>query len=144
MTQCVEGQMSMFDLGLLCGRTYPAPSQATKEQTSGQCSKPLPKWLGEQTYMFLCLKKESGSGQDASWGMAGALRGGNMMLNTGELPSEERGSILSQILQANAPEKYYLSAKACAGILRRAMKRGKSLPPMLWEALTEVVLMDRL
>jgi hypothetical protein len=46
---------------------------------------------------------------------------------------------LSQILEANAPEKYYLSPKACAGILRRAEKRGKELPPMLKEALEEVV-----
>jgi hypothetical protein len=40
----------------------------------------------------------------------------------------------------NAPEKYSLSAKACRGILRRAEKRGKELPDMLREALTEVVL----
>jgi hypothetical protein len=62
-----------------------------------------------------------------------------MMLNTGECPSAENASTLSQILQANAPEKYYLSAKACAGILRRAEKRGKELPGMLREALEEVV-----
>jgi hypothetical protein len=29
------------------------------------------------------------------------------------------------------PEKYYLSATACRGILRRAEKRGKALPPLL-------------
>jgi DNA (cytosine-5)-methyltransferase 1 len=29
------------------------------------------------------------------------------------------------------PEKYYLSATACRGILRRAEKRGKVLPPLL-------------
>lgn len=33
------------------------------------------------------------------------------------------------------PQKYYLSAKACAGILRRAEKRGKVLPPALHTAL---------
>jgi hypothetical protein len=42
---------------------------------------------------------------------------------------------LSAILQADAPEKYFLSKKACEGILRRAAKRGKQLPPMLTEAL---------
>lgn len=62
-----------------------------------------------------------------------------MTLNTGECPSVARESTLSQILQANAPRKYYLSAKACAGILRRAEKRGKELPPMLREALEEAV-----
>ena len=65
-----------------------------------------------------------------------------MMLNTGESPSGARESTLSQILQANVPEKYFLSAKACAGILRRAEKRGKELPTMLKEALEEVVNMS--
>ena len=32
-----------------------------------------------------------------------------------------------------------MSAKACQGILRRAEKRGKELPPMLMEALEEAV-----
>jgi hypothetical protein len=38
-------------------------------------------------------------------------------------------------LEAQAPAKYSLSKKACEGILRRAAKRGKTLPPMLKEAL---------
>jgi DNA (cytosine-5)-methyltransferase 1 len=38
-------------------------------------------------------------------------------------------------LEEQAPEKYCLSRKACEGILRRAAKRGKALPPMLKEAL---------
>ena len=62
-----------------------------------------------------------------------------MTLNTGESPNAVRESTLSQILQANAPEKYSLSPKACAGIIRRAEKRGKELPDMLKEALMEVV-----
>lgn len=62
-----------------------------------------------------------------------------MTLNFGESPSVERESTLSQILEANAPEKYYLSARACQGILRRAEKRGKELPTMLKEALEEVI-----
>ena len=65
-----------------------------------------------------------------------------MTLNFGESPSAVRESTLSQILEANAPEKYYLSAKACAGILRRAERRGKELPQMLKEALEEVIALD--
>jgi DNA (cytosine-5)-methyltransferase 1 len=41
-------------------------------------------------------------------------------------------------LEANAPSKYWLSPKACAGILRRADKRGKDLPPALATALQQV------
>ena len=45
---------------------------------------------------------------------------------------------LSQILQSNATARYYLSQKACAGILRRAEKRGKELPTALRQALQAV------
>lgn len=46
---------------------------------------------------------------------------------------------LSDILETgDIQEKYYLSPKACAGILRRAERRGKALPPALREALTAV------
>jgi len=42
---------------------------------------------------------------------------------------------LSSILQANVPEKYYLTSRACEGILRRAASRGKKLPDVLRMAL---------
>ena len=58
--------------------------------------------------------------------------------NFGESPNVAVESTLSQILEDNVPEKYYLSAKACEGILRRAERRGKELPPMLREALLQV------
>ena len=66
-----------------------------------------------------------------------------LMLNTGESPNVVVASTLSQILVANAPEKYYLSAKACEGILRRAERRGKQLPPMLKEALEQMIERER-
>jgi len=49
---------------------------------------------------------------------------------------------LSDILEGSGtvPQRYFLSARACAGILRRAEKRGKSLPPSLHAALEAVAL----
>ncbi|NDD03621.1 MAG: hypothetical protein EB078_01835 [Proteobacteria bacterium] len=35
----------------------------------------------------------------------------------------------------DVPQRYYLSAKACSGILRRAERRGKELPAQLRQAL---------
>ena len=61
------------------------------------------------------------------------------MLNIGESPNVDAVSTLSQILEVNAPRKYYLSAKACEGILRRAERRGKQLPPMLKEPLEQMI-----
>ena len=57
------------------------------------------------------------------------------MRNTGVSPREGRASSLSAILEDSPPRKYYLSRKACLGILRRARERGKPLPPQLEAAL---------
>ena len=56
-------------------------------------------------------------------------------------PSLKDGGVssLSDVLETGAvPQRYYLSAKACRGILRRAEKRGKALPPSLAAALQAV------
>jgi hypothetical protein len=46
---------------------------------------------------------------------------------------------LSDILETgDVPQRYFLSAKACLGILRRAAKRGKELPQLLHRALQQV------
>ena len=124
----------------LFGRTCPEPIQATKERTSGQSSRrSAPSKM--KPPMFLDLRQVSGILPVPSWEMDGVSLGEHSTLNFGECPSVARESTLSQILEANAPEKYYLSKKACEGILRRAERRGKVLPEMLREALEEVVLM---
>ena len=76
---------------------------------------------------------------EPSWETGFPSHGEQWMLNTGEYPNVVVESTLSSILEANAPEKYYLSAKACEGILRRAERRGKELPPMLKAALEQMI-----
>ena len=71
----------------------------------------------------------------AYWEMGGPLLGEYTMRSFGEYPSEEKESHLLQILEEQAPAKYYLSAKACQGILRRAKEKGKTLPTPLYMAL---------
>jgi len=60
-----------------------------------------------------------------------------LTLNSGEFPNEENASTLSQILQVGVPSTYFLSPKACLGILRRASARGKELPEVLRIALEQ-------
>lgn len=67
------------------------------------------------------------------------MLGDSSTLNIGESPSVESESLLSQILEANAPLKYYLSERACQGILTRASRRGKKLPDLLQTALLEMI-----
>lgn len=79
------------------------------------------------------------------WQPAGKLRvgaafslgvGGASTLNTGPAPpSGDAGCSLSRILQDNPPRKYYLTRRACLGILRRATERVKPLPSQLHAAL---------
>ena len=133
----MEHQISIQDL--LCGRTFPEHSAVTEEQTSKPSCKPSVMSAKKDSFLFLNLKGDGGNLLGASWEMVSALPGECMTLNFGEYPSEERESTLSQILDLNAPDKYSLSQKACAGILRRAEKRGKTLPDMLRDALMEVI-----
>lgn len=71
--------------------------------------------------------------------MDGPWLGDSSTLNIGECPREESVSLLSWILQVDVPEKYYLSAKACRGILTRASRRGKKLQELLETALLEMI-----
>jgi hypothetical protein len=63
--------------------------------------------------------------------------------NTSEAPLELIPSKLYDILEVDAGKKYHLSATACEGILRRAERRGKELPPMLKEALVQMIERER-
>lgn len=69
----------------------------------------------------------------------GLWRGDSWTVNISEWPSVESVSLLSSTLEVNAPERYYLSARACQGILTRASKRGKKLPDLLQTALLEMI-----
>lgn len=84
--------------------------------------------------LFLYLKRD-GLQADASWVTDGALLGVYSMHSFGECPNDGVESHLSQILEATPHPKYYLSARACLGILNRAARRGKDLPEALKKAL---------
>lgn len=120
-------QLSLF------GRTYPELFQVTTERILEPCLKK------SQTPIFQCLQVENGQPQE--WLEGGRLTqlGESLTLNIGEYPSVENESTLSEILEDNVPEKYYLSPKACLGILRRAKNKGRKLPDNLRIALEQKV-----
>lgn len=133
MTERLEGQMSIFDLDTWSGKTCQEPLAATKVKISAPS---LKKSQGSQKKMPLFLDmRKSGRGAEPSWEMGGPLPGAYTMRSFGEYPKEENVSRLSQILEENPHPKYFLSAKACSGILNRAERRGKELPPELKKAL---------
>jgi hypothetical protein len=74
------------------------------------------------------------SGAWGSSGTGGPI--GSWTLSFSESPRDAVECLLSDVLEASdVPDRFYLSPKACAGILRRAAKRGKTLPTMLATAL---------
>lgn len=142
-------QLSLF------GKTCPGLSVPTEEKISEPCWKSLPAW-DNQTLQFLDLRVGGADGAklEQSPETDGAWLGDSLTLNTGEKPSmtavqevcsalgphsAAKESLLSQILEVNVPQKYYLSARACQGIMMRASRRGKKLPDLLQTALLEMI-----
>ena len=128
-------QVSMFDPGLQRGKTSPARSPPTKARTSGVSWKKRSE-LVYRAFMFLKVIPGAGNilGQPY-WELLAPFVGESLTLNTGVSPRVARGSSLWRILEPHPHRRYFLSRKACLGILRRARRRGKVLPDTLREAL---------
>lgn len=137
MTDQMDGQVTWSDLVLWSGKTCPERSAATKGKTSRQSSKRLSASQSRKPPILKRLKKVGtpGGATTMKWEDDGVWLGECMTRNTGESPNVAVVSRLSQILEETPPAKYSLSAKACQGILRRAERRGKDLPPTLKAAL---------
>ncbi len=103
-----------FDPVGLSSRMFPDFSVQTKAETLRKCSA-------------------------FSWSNAGM--GFNGVCSTAaisESPSAAVECSLSDVLESRAPQRFFLSPRAAAGILRRAEKRGRTLPNRLLDALEKV------
>lgn len=125
---------------LQSGKMLEEHSPQTTEKTSDVSWKNL-HTSSKQTLQFLNLreKAENGLNQAQFPVMDGLWHGDSSMLNIGKCPNVVKESRLSWILEDNVPQKYYLSARACQGILTRASRRGKPLPDILRQALLDVI-----
>ena len=130
----MDGQVSLFDPALLCGKTSSAPSPAERARTSGRSLR-RSSGLKNHTFMLLDLRKDAGNILGPYWAIDPHWLGPPGTLNTSECPRPVAGSSLSQILLDTVPSRYYLSRKACLGILKCTEKRKKPLPPELETAL---------
>ncbi len=108
---CFLGGLSGFNGELL-------PPRAEREDESG----------GQALVVCLDPKEQS--------------RGDSSMPNISEFPNAAAVCSLSRVLETGQiPSRFFLSSTACAGILRRAEKRGRTLPKQLREALERVAQM---
>ena len=132
-----DEQVSMFAPDSCAGKMSPAHSPAgSKREMTSESSWRKRSELVYQEFMFLKITLGDGDilGQPY-WEILSPYVGESSTLNTGVCPRVVRGSSLWQILEPHPQRKYYLSRKACLGILRRARKRGKELPATLKLAL---------
>ena len=135
-TKNVDGQVSLFAPDSPCGRTCPehTPAASRPARTSSRSSR-RSSALRNRTFMLLDLRPGAGGLLGPYWEYDPAWLGPPGRLNTSECPKGAVDASLSQILLDTVPSRYYLSRRACLGILRRAGERGKPLPPQLEQAL---------
>src|SRR3990167_9913848 len=95
-------------------------------------------WYGrtspESSRSMTASRLEASSGHWGNSGMGSPTE--CLTRSTSEFPSGAVACSLSDILETgDLPRRYFLSATACRGILRRAERRGKELPTSLHRAL---------
>ena len=130
-------QESLFGPDSWCGKMCQKPLAQTKATTSGPSSKKQSASQSRTRPTFHYHTKGSGLWLIAGWGTAGPSPTEFSTASFGASPSAAVESRLSQILEDTPHLKYSLSAKACAGILRRAERRKKKLPEELETALVK-------
>lgn len=115
------------------GKTSLAHCPPTKEQTS-------PPSCGNSQECKLACQPKDGAKQGCVSDQNVPLCGGALTLNISESPSVAVESSLSAVLEDWHDDllKFCLSAKAASGILRRANRRGRDLPPLLADALSQI------
>ena len=113
--RCSESSVDAILVGF-CGRMFPDFYLPTEEKPSWPSSARLPR-----------------AGISAP--------GGCWTPSTSEWPNGEgecTACSLATVLEPSVPPRFYLSPKACMGIVRRAARRGKELPPNLEKVLRAV------
>ena len=125
-----NGQLALFGMDELVSEELSVKLQRRKVST-----KPVSQLISIP-YLYLDLSSNHVDlFGNPYWELRSPYREGKPPLNTGPAPREPIHSSLSDILEEAPDSKYYLSATACRGILRRAEERGKELPPQLEAAL---------
>jgi len=128
-------QLTLFDL--LKESQPPSSSGKTSPESSQQKTTPSAVFSGRSLDQ-IPPSFRAADGRTRVWLLAPKeqLRGAPWMPNISAWPNDAAVCSLSQVLETTSiPQRFFLSSKACAGILRRAEKRGKQLPPQLEQAL---------
>ena len=119
--------------GLLFGKTCPESSTTKTTHLDASSLDSLERMLR------YAPRSKDGKTRVLSLAPSMAWPGAFSTPNISECPNAAKESLLSDVLETgDVPQKYFLSPKACAGILRRARNRRKEIPEPLRSALTQV------
>jgi len=131
---------SLTQCELFGGQEHDGPSQKTSLDSSPQSKEEtLLLWLEKCLGYGLTYRTVDGQTPVFSQAAKELSNGQFWMRNSSEFRNGGVVSSLSEILETGIIDnRYYLSARACRGILRRAEKRGKALPEHLKAALESV------
>jgi hypothetical protein len=132
-TNNAESLLDSLPLGFV-GKTSLALSPPTKDSTSPKSSEDSPDTLQR-------FPTEDGKTVESVLAPTVLQFGACLTLRTSESHKDAVGSSLSLVLEPWRDEllRFCLSQKAASGILRRAEKRGRTLPPKLLDALQQLV-----
>ena len=117
----------------------PPPSSSGK--TSREFCLPQTTRLAASSHSYAgvlshCMRPTAGQMRVVFLDPAAQPHGASWMPNFSAWPNDAAVCSLSQVLETGSiPQRFFLSGKACAGILRRAEARGKALPLPLMRAL---------
>lgn len=119
----------------VCSGTHSLSRRMSKQ--NGSC------WRTCQDF-YQATKDAISESSSLRWPTQGiaTLSGEFWIRSSSESPSVAVECSLSQVLQPQVGERYSLSPKACEGILRRATRRNRKLPPELDQVLRDVVRQD--
>lgn len=138
-----DDQISFFDPELWFSKMSKDCFPLTTAKTSEPSLKNSPKLPTVIPQFLDCRPDRLGLIQEPLWEtdgiVIGRLLGDCTTVNFGVSPNVAVECRLSSILEACPHPKYFLSPKACQGILNRANKNDKPLPPLLKEALEQQI-----
>jgi hypothetical protein len=108
----------------------------SSSRTSRDSSLPVEVPISRDSSMSFAPSGMAWRGTSSTVVTSTSLKGGGGSSSSGY--ECRRPARLRDVLEPSAPERFFLTQRAAAGILRRAAKRGRSLPSRLEEALQVV------
>ncbi len=127
-----------------CGEEWPTSAETWPLSFFVWLNDYAPAGFFGKTSPVCCRRTEDGTLVPSSEGWQNSGMGSLTEFSTlsiSDWPSDGSVCSLSDVLETgDVPQRYYLSPRACAGILRRAERRGKELPHHLEQALRQTAM----